>query len=1519
MPYDAHKNLAYSTILVGPSPLLTGDTITVATGEGAYFPTPPFNATVWPTGQIPLNSNAEIVRVTAINGDEFTITRAQEGTTAQSILVGYQIANTITAKTLTDIEDSATGLALGETSTTAYRGDRGKTAYDHSQLTSGNPHNVTKSDVGLGNVDNTSDANKPVSTAAQTALDAKQDLDSDLTAIAGLTPSNDDVIQRKAGAWTNRTPSQLKTDLSLSKSDVGLGNVDNTSDANKPVSTAQQTAIDAKVADAINDGTTTVAPSQNAVYDAFATKLGSGYLTGSVPYRVDGLSNWFAALNAATAASPIDVVVIGDSLHALGSVYGPTSAGYFEQYLNQQLGVAYPTTMPSGVYGQADYSPTATYTDGTTSTTALGGFGSTLTNGQVLYHTANCTGVTIAYRTDPSYGTLTVRDGAGGTVLGTINAAATAKSGNVVTYTGLTAGSHTIHITSSGTNRVEYIHPDYGHKVRVWNMSHSGYRSNQYSSNSYLALDLIDTLETAGTLKLVIIATGANDDGGSGYSTDFPVLVSAVGSHTTADRVIWFPYISTGGAFPISEYTAARTTAYAQGLPVIDASTVISTAPGLDGTHQDLWQKRMTALQEVAVLGGDPLGVLIRQLHDVNRGGLTIPSIYGTNVELATVSALLAAFFSMPGPGITMSDGTSSSVNIAFKANKKISVSNGEGVIEGNLSPAINAQTGTSYTLVLADAGKIITRSNASSSTQTLPQNSSVAIPIGTIIPIINLGAGLVTFAAGTGATVNGMTSIKQYQFALMVKTATNTWNVSSGVFEHDQLAGLSDDDHTQYALLAGRSGGQSLNGGTSSSDDLKLYANTASYAVGNTGRIRPQERIDFSDITGAPSGLTPLISYNPTVSAPGEASASLLGFSFAPQVNRDTAQGLSFSPAFYAAHRDEITAAGLTDNAYYWAIGSFMFNKQVINYDTGTGTTGLLAGYVAAPQALRESGKTGTRTLTSLTAYNAFITPFFSYHVGDGMTVTTARGFHAQNPTIGALTNGVITTNIGVDVDSMTSGGTDIGVRVAKADTYSLQMSDTGGTAAGGITFGTDTTLYRSAADTLKTDDKFVIGAPGTSAGSAATIDGSQTLTNKSVDLANNTLTGTTAQFNTALSDNDFATQAGSETLTNKTLTTPTIASFTNATHNHQNSAGGGQLDHGAALTGLTDDDHTQYALLAGRSGGQTLKGGTATSDDLNIYANNNSYAAANTGRVKFNERVDFNAVNALSGSLDSLVSHTGTITTTGLAAPALAAVNFQPTVSRDTAGSLSLSMAMYAAQKDQVSTAGLTDNVYFWNIGVFAFNKQTINYDTGTGTTPFIMGVASGVQLFRESGKTGTRTVTRADAYNAWTTPFLNHHVGTGYTLTTACGYHAQNPVINGGTITTNVGVDVDALSGATTNIGIRNASPYVATPSTAQNITAVGNTILANAEVVQLTANNSYTLTSAPTIANGVDGQLLTIVNVDSTDVITLQDQGTLASSNLRLSATTIALGPLDSIQLMYSSTVGDWIQIGQTNVL
>lgn len=61
-------------------------------------------------------------------------------------------------------------------------------------INTSNPHSVTKAQVGLSNVDNTSDSNKPVSTAQQTALNSKQPLDATLTALAGVSTSADKYI-----------------------------------------------------------------------------------------------------------------------------------------------------------------------------------------------------------------------------------------------------------------------------------------------------------------------------------------------------------------------------------------------------------------------------------------------------------------------------------------------------------------------------------------------------------------------------------------------------------------------------------------------------------------------------------------------------------------------------------------------------------------------------------------------------------------------------------------------------------------------------------------------------------------------------------------------------------------------------------------------------------------------------------------------------------------------------------------------------------------------------------------------------------------------------------------------------------------------------------------------------------------------------------------------------------------------------------------------------------------------------
>ena len=106
---------------------------------------------------------------------------------------------------------------------------------------------LTKADVGLGNVDNTSDANKPVSTATQTALNAKEN-----TITAGTTSQ----YWRGDKSWQT-----------LDKSSVGLTNVNNTSDASKPISTLTQTALDAKQATLVS-GTTIKTVNGNSLLGA---------------------------------------------------------------------------------------------------------------------------------------------------------------------------------------------------------------------------------------------------------------------------------------------------------------------------------------------------------------------------------------------------------------------------------------------------------------------------------------------------------------------------------------------------------------------------------------------------------------------------------------------------------------------------------------------------------------------------------------------------------------------------------------------------------------------------------------------------------------------------------------------------------------------------------------------------------------------------------------------------------------------------------------------------------------------------------------------------------------------------------------------------------------------------------------------------------------------------------------------------------------------------------------------------
>lgn len=127
--------------------------------------------------------------------------------------------------------------------------------FDSHLIDTNNPHVVTKNQIGLGNADNTSDANKPISTAAQTALNSKADS-------SALSAHVVDTGNPHA----------------VTKAQIGLNNVDNTSDLNKPISTATQAALDAKQnalinSDGLAEGTTNIYFTPSRVLNTVITGL----------------------------------------------------------------------------------------------------------------------------------------------------------------------------------------------------------------------------------------------------------------------------------------------------------------------------------------------------------------------------------------------------------------------------------------------------------------------------------------------------------------------------------------------------------------------------------------------------------------------------------------------------------------------------------------------------------------------------------------------------------------------------------------------------------------------------------------------------------------------------------------------------------------------------------------------------------------------------------------------------------------------------------------------------------------------------------------------------------------------------------------------------------------------------------------------------------------------------------------------------------------------------------------------
>lgn len=602
----------------------------------------------------------------------------------------------------------------------------------------GTPTGITAAHVGLGNVTNTADTAKPVSTAQQTALNLKANLAS---------------------------PAFTGTPTGITAAHVGLGNVTNTSDSAKPVSTAQQAALDLK------------APLASPAFTGTPTGLLKAHVGLD---QVDNTSD--ATKNAAAA-------VLTNKVIPAPLTSTPTAAGT--------------TTMTSASTEIQIFTGTTTQTVVLPTTGILAGQRFTIINGStgvVTVQSSSLGAISVLQQPSPimfvtalqatptlpahwAYallGTAIPSSGTGGSTIavrngnGLLNAAgfspllaSTPTAGGTTT---LTAASFEVQVFT-GTLAQTVVLPSAsitaGMRYDIINQS-TGTLTVQTSN-----LTSIATLQVGQSIKVTALVatptTSANWALAVGPPNVFRTTASgnAVAVRDSRGNLSAVGFIPNATSTP----TAAGTTA------LLVTSSQIQIFTG--ATTQ------IVTLPTTSIVAGQGFAII-----NTSTGTVTVNSSAG-NLVATLLTGQVIFFTALLDTPTTAAHWTTDAVtkthlglgsvdNTADTA-KPVSIAQQTALdAKAPLDATINAQTGTTYTLVAGDDAKVVTLNNAAAITVTVPQNSAAAIPIGSYIEFVQLGAGQVTFAAGTGATLNsrgGALKISaQYGVAGLRKVATNTF-----------------------------------------------------------------------------------------------------------------------------------------------------------------------------------------------------------------------------------------------------------------------------------------------------------------------------------------------------------------------------------------------------------------------------------------------------------------------------------------------------------------------------------------------------------------------------------------------------------------------------------------------------------------------------------------------------------------------------------------------------------------------
>ena len=661
------------------------------------------------------------------------------------------------------------------------------------------PVGIVKGDVGLGNIDNTSDANKPVSTAGQTALDLKANLASPtFTGSVGMSvlyvdgieidptgASNTQVL--KYNSSTNKfVPGVASTVVAIDD----LTDVEITSPTNNQVlkySSVSNTWVNATSPGASSSGGLTyssnIGDNVNNAYvltHNFGTRDVVVVVRNNIsPYEVISAGWESTTENAVTLdfSAPVTTnafrvsvfsAVTGDGYEPVPGPMGPTGSSGSTGPINDLIDV----TITSAANGDLlKWNGTAWVNDAAllaakaplASPTFTGTV--TLPSGTVASSALSWT----YYSAEVDLPAASANHG----MFAHVHATGAAYYAHAGDWVKLATQSDVIDMAMLSALKANLASPTFTGTVTV--------PDNSFALGTKTTGDYVATI-TEGT---GVSSTASTSGEGTTHTLSIGQAVGTADNVTFAGLTADAITIGITSAGEIDTTSGNLTIDSTGGTVTVDDDLIVTGNITINGNTTTLNTETITVEDKTIELGSSASP----SNTTANGSGIIVPD-GGANKSFTWSSSSLAWSSSedlnLFSGKVLKINGTEvlSATNYTGQAatvaaNSVTATTLQEGIPRAGFRSQLNAQTGTSYTLQLTDLAKLVTMDRSSAMTLTVPLNSSVSFQIGDRIDILRKGSGELTIDYAVGVVINGTPGLKlraQWSSATLVKLDTDTW-----------------------------------------------------------------------------------------------------------------------------------------------------------------------------------------------------------------------------------------------------------------------------------------------------------------------------------------------------------------------------------------------------------------------------------------------------------------------------------------------------------------------------------------------------------------------------------------------------------------------------------------------------------------------------------------------------------------------------------------------------------------------